>query len=98
MTSEYQVRQVEKSLRLFINIPSCSLQGVPGGNVHILGGHSIGKSKQTKNVYMYTRPIPSGFRNRAISLNGSLDLAPNTVLHSRRTAPRYFFFMGLYDE
>jgi hypothetical protein len=43
MASENQVRWVEKSLRLFINIPSCSLQSDPGGNVNILGGHSKNK-------------------------------------------------------
>jgi hypothetical protein len=29
-----------------------NIQGVPGGNVNILGGHSIGHSKQ-KNVYIH---------------------------------------------
>jgi hypothetical protein len=38
-------------------------QGDPGGKVSILGGHSIGHSKQNE---MY--PIPNGFRDRAISL------------------------------
>jgi len=40
-------------------------------------------------------PIPKGFRDRAISLTRSLDLAPNIVLHSRRTAPRYIFVYGV---
>jgi hypothetical protein len=43
----------------------------------------------SKKSYMDMCPIPSGFRNRAISLHRSLDLAPNIVLHSRRTAPLY---------
>ena len=30
-------------------------------------------------------PIPNRFRDRAISLNRSLNLAPNIVLHSRHT-------------
>jgi hypothetical protein len=34
-------------------------------------------------MYMYMCPIPNGFRDRAISLYCSLDLAPNTVLPSR---------------
>jgi len=41
----------------------------------------------SKKVYMYMCPIPNDFRDRAISLNRSLDLAPNIVLHSRHTAP-----------
>jgi hypothetical protein len=36
----------------------------------------------SKKVYMYMRPIPKGFRERAISLYSSLRLAPNTVLPS----------------
>jgi hypothetical protein len=40
-------------------------QGVPGGKVNILGGHSIGHSKQ-KKIYMNICPIPMGFRDRAI--------------------------------
>jgi len=43
-----------------------NIQYVPGGNVNILGGHSIGHSKQ-KKVYMYMCPIPKVFRDRAIS-------------------------------
>jgi hypothetical protein len=42
----------------------------------------------SKKVYMYTCPIPKFFRDRVISLC-SLDLAPNIVLPSRRTAPLY---------
>jgi hypothetical protein len=36
----------------------------------------------SKKLYMYMRPIPNSFRDRAISLYNSLDLAPNTVLPS----------------
>jgi hypothetical protein len=39
-------------------------QGVPGGKVSILGGHSIGHSK--KKVYMNMCPIANAFRDRAI--------------------------------
>jgi hypothetical protein len=46
------------------------IQGVPRGNVNILGGHSIGHSKQNI-VYIYTCPIPNGFRGRVISLHSS---------------------------
>jgi hypothetical protein len=45
------------------------MQGAPGDMVNILGGHSIGHSKQ--KVYMYMCPIPNGFRDRAISLHSS---------------------------
>jgi hypothetical protein len=31
----------------------CSLQGIPGGKVNILGGQSIGHSKQKKIVYVH---------------------------------------------
>jgi hypothetical protein len=36
---------------------------------------------------MYMCPIPNGVRDRDISLYSSLDLAPDIVLLSRRTAP-----------
>jgi hypothetical protein len=42
------------------------IQNVPGVKVNMLGGHSIGYSKQT--VYMHMCPIPNGFRDKAISL------------------------------
>jgi hypothetical protein len=45
------------------------IQSVPGRKVSILGGHTIGHSKQ--KVYMYMCPIPNGFRDRAISLYSS---------------------------
>jgi hypothetical protein len=35
-----------------------------------------------KKVYIYMYPIPKGFIDSAISLNSSLDLAPNVVLPS----------------
>jgi hypothetical protein len=41
----------------------------------------------SKKLYMYMCPVPNGFRDRAISLYSSLDLAANIVLHFRRTAP-----------
>jgi hypothetical protein len=72
------------------------IRDAPGGNVDILGGHSIAHSKQ--KLYMYLCPIPNGFRDRAISLKRSLDLAPNIVLRSRRTAPLRFLFIGLDEE
>jgi hypothetical protein len=40
------------------------IQGVPGGKDNILGGPSIGHSKQ--NLYINIRPIPNGFRDRTI--------------------------------
>jgi hypothetical protein len=47
-----------------------TIQSVPGGKVNILGGHSIGHSKQ-EIVYMYMCPIPNGFSDRDISLYSS---------------------------
>jgi hypothetical protein len=46
------------------------LQGVPGGNVSILRGHSIGHSKH-QSICMYMCPIPNGFRDTDISLYSS---------------------------
>jgi hypothetical protein len=43
------------------------MQGVPGGKISILGGHSIGHSNQ--KFFMYMCAIPNGFRGRAISLS-----------------------------
>jgi hypothetical protein len=60
-----------------------AMQGVPGGEVIILGGHSIGHSKQ-KNVYTYMCPILNGFPNRAISLYSTL----YTVQTSSTPCPR----------
>jgi hypothetical protein len=54
-----------------------NIQGVPGGKVNILGGHSIGHSK--KKVYMNVCPIPNGFRYLGRSI---LNLAPNIFLPS----------------
>jgi hypothetical protein len=50
---------------LLIHVMS-PIKNVPGGNINILGGHSIGHSKQ--KVYMYMCPIPNGVRDRAILL------------------------------
>jgi hypothetical protein len=46
------------------------IQGVPGGAARILGGDSIGHSKQ--KCYMYMCPIPNGFRDAAISQYSTL--------------------------
>jgi oligoribonuclease (3'-5' exoribonuclease) len=58
-------------------LQSCYIQNVPGGKVNILGGHSIGHSKQ--EVYMYMCPIPNSFRDRAISLYTVQTLATRHV-------------------
>ena len=44
-----------------------NIHGVSSGNVDILGGHSIGHSKQKS--YMYMCPSLNVFRDRAISLH-----------------------------
>jgi hypothetical protein len=56
------------------------IQGVPGVKLNILGGHSIGHSKQ--NVYMYMCPIPNGFRDRAISLCSSKIVNKKEILRA----------------
>jgi hypothetical protein len=56
--------------------------------LNILGGHSIGHSKQKNCIYMC--PIPKGFRDRAVSLYSSkavdkkeiLRTVSNTGIHS----------------
>jgi hypothetical protein len=54
---------------------------VPGGKVNILGGHSIIHSKKNKR-YMYTYPIPNGFRNRYISLYSSKTVVKKEILRT----------------
>jgi len=56
-------------------------------SVNILGGHSMGHSKQKSVMYMC--PTPNGFQDRAVSLYRSLDLTPSIFLPSRHTAPLY---------
>jgi hypothetical protein len=60
--------------------PLC-IQNVPEGKVTILGGHSIGHSKQNK-VYMYMCPITNGFRDRAISLYSSEIIDKKDILRT----------------
>jgi hypothetical protein len=55
---------------MLINIKTYNIQSVPEGKVSILGGHSIGRSKQ--KLYVYMCPIPKVFRDRAISLYSSI--------------------------
>jgi hypothetical protein len=57
----------------FVSYAICCLgfiQIVSRLNVNVLGGHSIGQSKQ--KVYMYMCLISNGFRDRAISLYSTL--------------------------
>jgi hypothetical protein len=56
------------------------IKGVTGGKVNILGGHSIGHSKQ--KMYMYMCPFPSGFRDRAISLYSSKIVDKKEILRT----------------
>jgi hypothetical protein len=58
---------------------SC-IQGVPGGKVNILGGHSIGHSKQ-KTVYAYVSCFER-FPNRAIPLNRSKTVNKKEILRT----------------
>jgi hypothetical protein len=52
------------------NLTPCIYTGCPKRKVNILGGHSIGHSKQ-KQMYIYMCPIPNDFRDKATSLSGS---------------------------
>jgi hypothetical protein len=54
--------QVRAILVVWLGRPVLSRPAV-GGKVNILGGHSIGHSKQKT---LYEHPIPNGFRDRAI--------------------------------
>jgi hypothetical protein len=56
------------------------IHGVTGGKANILGGHSIGHSKQKK--YMYMCPIPKGFRDEAISLYSSKIVDKKEILRT----------------
>jgi hypothetical protein len=56
------------------------IQDVPGRKVNILGGQSIGHSKQ--KVYMYMCPIPNCFRDRAISLYSSESVDKKEILRT----------------
>jgi hypothetical protein len=59
-----------------------TIQNVPGGNIKILGGHSIGHSKQKKKKNCICTCVL--FRNVSeISLYSSLDLAHSIILPSR---------------
>jgi hypothetical protein len=59
----------EEDCGLFYDILNTqTIQNVPGGKVNILGGNSIGHSKQNVYTYMYMCPILNGFRDRLISL------------------------------
>jgi hypothetical protein len=60
------------------------IYNVPGGKFSILGGHSIGHSKQ--NVYMYICPIPNGFRDRTFSLYTHIHTHANTRSRSHSLA------------
>jgi hypothetical protein len=50
-----------------------------GGKVSILGGHSIGQSKQ--KMYMYMCPIPNSFGDRDISLYSSKIVDKKDILY-----------------
>jgi hypothetical protein len=64
------------------------MQGVQGGRVNILRGHSIGHSKH--KVYMYMCPIPIGFRDIAISLYSSKIIDKKEILRTVSNSGIYF--------
>jgi hypothetical protein len=59
-----------------------NIQSVPGGKVNILGGHSIGHSKQ--NMYTYMCLVPNVFwgRDRNISLHSSKFVGKKEILRT----------------
>ena len=60
------------------------IQGVPGGKINILGDHSFGHPKQKKNFICTCDLFRTVSERFTVQF---LDLAPNIVLPSRRTAP-----------
>jgi hypothetical protein len=64
-----------------------NIQSVSGGKVSILGGHSIGRSKQKLYTYMCT--IPNSFRDRVISLYSSKILGEKEILRTVSNASIY---------
>jgi predicted transport protein len=56
------------------------IQNVPGEKINIVRRHNIDHSKQ-KN-FMYMCPIPSGFRDRAISLYSSKIVDKKEILRT----------------
>jgi hypothetical protein len=58
-----------------------TIQSVPEGKFSILGGHSIGHSKQ-KDVYIYIYRIQNGFRDTTISLYSSKFVERKEILRT----------------
>jgi hypothetical protein len=56
-----------------------TIQGVPGGKVNIIGGHTVCHFKQ--KVYMYMCSIPNGFQDRAVSFYSS-KIVDKEILHT----------------
>jgi hypothetical protein len=82
----YRRQQLQNILLVYSLVNNAiirTMQNVLRVKTDILGGKSIGHSKQ-KKLYTYMCPILNGFRNTAISVCStcSLDLAPNIVLPS----------------
>jgi hypothetical protein len=58
------------------------IQGASGEKVNILGGHSIGYSKQ--KLYMYMCPIPNDFQDRAIDIIARIKEPQDAVRRATR--------------
>jgi hypothetical protein len=65
-----------------------NIQGVSKGKFNILGGHSIGHSKQ--KAFMYMCPLSNGFRDRDISLYSSKILDKKEILRTASNIGIYF--------
>jgi hypothetical protein len=69
----------------------CIIQDVPRGKVNIVGGHSIGHTKQKKNVYMYMCSIPKGFWDTDISLYSSKIVDKEEILRTISNTGIYYW-------
>jgi hypothetical protein len=68
------------ALNLFHLFSTLYIQDVTGGKVIILGGYSVGHSKQ-KRVYVHAS-LPNGFQDRAISLYSSKTVDKKEILRT----------------
>jgi hypothetical protein len=64
------------------------IQNVPEGKVSILGGHSIGHSKQ--KLYMCMCPIPNSFQDGVVSLYSSKIVDKEEILRTVSNTGIYF--------
>jgi hypothetical protein len=77
----------KKECSCFYIFMSWYIEGVQGGKLSILGGHSM--IILSMKVYMYMCPIPNSFRDRVISLYSSKFVDTlEYILHARTIEPQ----------